>query len=161
MKRKIKLKTLSKITRGQLAKILEHHEIVHEKAPVIPEPIIKGDIYVFTKKWGIARIDKLPSNYVLSIKNNFKHLRPEIWEYAEANKELLIHLGEKPITSEVEEPIKCTKLQYHSQAFAKSELKRIRETIGNHKKPIRAYECDICSAWHLTSMEMETYKSTK
>ncbi|MCX6755524.1 MAG: hypothetical protein NT068_03255 [Candidatus Nomurabacteria bacterium] len=27
-----------------------------------------------------------------------------------------------------------------------------------HKKPIRSYECEKCSAWHLTSMPYEVWK---
>lgn len=45
----------------------------------------------------------------------------------------------------------CAKITYPNKVEAKFELKNIRECKQKHKKPIRAYECPICSGWHLTS----------
>lgn len=53
----------------------------------------------------------------------------------------------------------CPKMYWPTQKAAKEALKKIRESKGDHKKPIRTYECPFCSGWHLTSIPMEIFKS--
>lgn len=50
----------------------------------------------------------------------------------------------------------CFKNAYGSEEEAKKELKRIRKTSGSpdwnkKKRPVRAYKCNVCYCWHLTS----------
>lgn len=47
----------------------------------------------------------------------------------------------------------CEKITYANQKIAKIALKRIRNICATKggKAPIRTYECEKCSGWHLTS----------
>jgi uncharacterized protein (DUF3820 family) len=53
---------------------------------------------------------------------------------------------------------RCTKSVYPTKKDARIALQAIRNSPGKHKKPIRSYECDKCSGWHLTSMPIEEWK---
>jgi hypothetical protein len=52
----------------------------------------------------------------------------------------------------MEQEKNCTKTQYMSETFANIEIKRIRSTSKREKIPKRAYKCDDCGYWHLTSL---------
>lgn len=52
------------------------------------------------------------------------------------------------------------KLVYVSEKDAKTELREIQKS-DSEKKPVRAYECDKCSGWHLTSIPYEVWKEMK
>ena len=61
-------------------------------------------------------------------------------------------VGYKPII------IECGKIPFFSKEMARKELKRIREEAELYGQktdriPIRSYECDKCSQWHLTSKQ--------
>ncbi len=45
----------------------------------------------------------------------------------------------------------CTKVQYTSEAFALADIIRIRKESNRSRIPMRAYYCDNCNFWHLTS----------
>ena len=47
--------------------------------------------------------------------------------------------------------IKCKKVSYSSQVFALEDLIRIVKKSDRDTVPIRAYKCDFCGKWHLTS----------
>lgn len=64
----------------------------------------------------------------------------------------------KQSTAFVEQKPVCTKKQFPTKKDARDALKIIRNSPGNHKKPIRSYECPHCSAWHHTSMPIEVWK---
>jgi len=49
----------------------------------------------------------------------------------------------------------CTKTQYMSETFANIEIKRIRSNSNRDKVPKRAYKCDDCGFWHLTSLSTQ------
>lgn len=55
----------------------------------------------------------------------------------------------------------CDKIAYYCKKVANDALKIIRETEQDHKKPVRSYECEKCSQWHLTSIPYETWKEMK
>ena len=57
--------------------------------------------------------------------------------------------------------IKCKKIAYSTEEFALYDLLKIKATVSKNKKPIRAYKCNICNNWHLTSSLFKTPKSTK
>jgi hypothetical protein len=118
------------------------------------------DIYILTKKHGLSTVQKLPANYLLSSQGNYKHSRPEVWQFIEDNKELLLTLGDKPMVEEVQvQTSDCAKTKYYSEKFAKEQLNKIINSKGEHKKPVRAYECEYCGQWHLTSMPLSEYKA--
>lgn len=43
------------------------------------------------------------------------------------------------------------KVQYTSERFAMMDIARIKKISSRDKVPVRAYFCDICNLWHLTS----------
>jgi hypothetical protein len=45
-----------------------------------------------------------------------------------------------------------------SEKEAKAELRRIQNLDNHDKKPTRAYECEKCGGWHLTSIDFEEYE---
>jgi len=51
---------------------------------------------------------------------------------------------------------KCTKKSFHDKQQATHSLHIISNHASNSstgKKPTRAYQCNICKKWHLTSQE--------
>jgi uncharacterized protein YjhX (UPF0386 family) len=38
---------------------------------------------------------------------------------------------------------------------------KARESVQENKKPVRAYECEKCSGWHLTSIPHERWEKIK
>jgi len=47
----------------------------------------------------------------------------------------------------------CEKVCWVTEKAAKDEIKRIDKVKQKKRKPTRAYECDKCGGWHLTSQE--------
>jgi hypothetical protein len=47
--------------------------------------------------------------------------------------------------------VACVKQRFRSEASAVAELVSIRQTANNSYIPVRAYECEWCHGWHLTS----------
>jgi hypothetical protein len=48
-------------------------------------------------------------------------------------------------------PSVCEKVRYTSERFALMDIKRIKKISTRDKIPVRAYFCDLCGFWHLTS----------
>lgn len=55
----------------------------------------------------------------------------------------------------------CQKIAYATKGIADEALRRIWDTPGRNKKPVRSYECNDCHEWHLTSLPYERYKASK
>jgi hypothetical protein len=56
----------------------------------------------------------------------------------------------------------CHKTIFHSEKAAKIALDKIKETDSESpKRPIRAYECDECGGFHLTSWSLELYQESR
>lgn len=47
--------------------------------------------------------------------------------------------------------IACEKQRFRDPESAGVELARIRRTSAHSYIPVRAYRCDLCRGWHLTS----------
>lgn len=47
--------------------------------------------------------------------------------------------------------MECTKSQYTTERFALADIARIKKISSRDKVPVRAYFCDKCNFWHLTS----------
>lgn len=45
----------------------------------------------------------------------------------------------------------CMKVQYTSEKFALEDIERIRKKSNRSRIPMRAYYCDKCNFWHVTS----------
>jgi len=48
-------------------------------------------------------------------------------------------------------PVLCSKLRFTTEEEAIHALNQIKEAEQQHKKPFRAYKCDKCFLWHLSS----------
>lgn len=51
--------------------------------------------------------------------------------------------------------IKCKKKAYKDKRFAVQALHTITNVVDGKRKPVRAYRCDICQKWHLTSKAID------
>ena len=80
-----------------------------------------------------------------SIKETLRMVRQK--EPSQTNK------SRQEILSEI-----CEKVIYLSKKEARDALRHARNTQQEHKKPVRSYECDKCSFWHLTSLPYEKWK---
>lgn len=116
--------------------------------------------YPLGKDWKFVPINKVPSSYILKTYKNFKNSHPQLFLFVVENLEILRYLGDKPLDDK-ESSRPCFKIAYCDEKTARSALSKIRDTDQDHKKPIRVYECEYCSQWHLTSMPIETFKQKK
>ncbi len=114
-------------------------------------------------KWKFHKLHEVPPDYLLNIHQNRNGCQDTaLINYIEKNLDRIKAKKEGiPYILEEEpkiEAIVCTKRQYPTKQSARDALKKIREAPGNHKKPIRSYECSDCSAWHHTSLPIEVWK---
>lgn len=49
----------------------------------------------------------------------------------------------------------CKKISYHDHTEAVKALHEICNRKGDNVKPCRAYQCDNCGKWHLTSKPID------
>jgi len=49
--------------------------------------------------------------------------------------------------------MECKKVKFVNEQSALMYIKKVKETSVRDKKPVRAYLCEKCLAWHLTSIE--------
>lgn len=54
--------------------------------------------------------------------------------------------------TEVEHIRLCEKTSFRDEKYATEYLKKLKATSIRQKRPVRAYLCDICLNWHLTSL---------
>lgn len=111
---------------------------------------------IISGKYKFTLVKNLPVKYLLKIYSSNNRNDKLLFNYVKENIEKIKarSSGKKVVE------IKCDKIAYVSRKEARFHLKRIREIEIEqmHKKPIRSYECEKCSAWHLTSMPYETWK---
>lgn len=103
-------------------------------------------------KYKFTALCRVPANYLLGLYGDKTKMEkyPEINAYIEANLTALI--PKQAIKVHIVEPIAiCDKQPYTDEEEAKKALKLIRQDKREHKKPIRAYKCEKCRFWHLTS----------
>jgi uncharacterized protein (DUF3820 family) len=124
-------------------------------------------------KYRFKKLRDIPASYLINIYNDKGINKPELREYIERNIDRLkaeaggmdIIQGIKIKKPEVKKPevIKiatfvCDKVTFATEKIAKSRLREINNARGNNKKPVRAYECEICGGWHHTSIPFEKFK---
>lgn len=58
--------------------------------------------------------------------------------------------------------MKCRKVKYGNYYYAFRAKDKFGEKLKKQNKPnyLRAYYCEKCKCWHLTSMTFEQYEST-
>lgn len=122
-------------------------------------------------KYKFVRLCRVPPEYLLAIHKNKTALSREVMleipsatgkellEYIEANLER-IQARQRGEIDAPEIELTCEKLPFPNEKAAKAEIRRIQaREQENQKKPVRAYECEKCSAWHLTSITIEVWKN--
>jgi len=119
------------------------------------DDILNGEWVIPFGKHRFSRLRDVPLNYLLGIKGNrtYSVIYADLMQFIEANISL-IRAGVSPFPAVKEVLAICYKYQYASEDEAKKHLREIRNKGQNstrHKLPIRAYQCDICPFWHLTS----------
>lgn len=54
--------------------------------------------------------------------------------------------------------MECSKVFFADEKFALQYIDRLKKTSHRERKPIRAYLCEKCLCWHLTSIESKENK---
>lgn len=111
-------------------------------------------------KYKGKKIKDIPKDYMVNVHITGGEEHAELKKYIEANLYKypgLTHLSWFNKKSDVMVQFKCTKRTFPTK---KSAMDSIVKPISMPKKPIpiRAYECEICSGWHLTSKEHTRFK---
>lgn len=102
-------------------------------------------------KYKFTKLCRVPILYLTNIYNNKSISDKEFLLYIENRLKGRIVIEKNEIT--------CQKFPLFSEKLAKEHLKRIaNEKSKGNKKPIRAYECQKCGGWHLTSKTIEEYE---
>lgn len=113
-------------------------------------------------QWKYRKLHEVSPDYLLTVYQNKNGCQDKaLIVYIEKNLDRIKAKKEGVPYILEEEPEKeavCTKRKYLTKQAARDALGQIRNDPGNHKKPIRSYECPDCSAWHLTSMPIEVWK---
>lgn len=111
-------------------------------------------------KYKGKKLKDIPNQYFINIYRSGDDNHVALKEYIETNKErfhiLVLHFIKKDLSPPV--TFICEKRTYPTK---KAAMDSIVKPISKPKKPvpIRAYECPECSGWHLTSKEIEKFKS--
>ncbi len=126
----------------------------------------EDDKILFGKYKGCC-IKSVPVSYLarISYDTSVKDRQPELFDWLQQNAKRLheqsgITMPVKKVRMveiiKPDEPIRpCFKFMYASEEQAKKELREIRKKYSQnpHKNgiPVRAYQCNNCRGWHLTS----------
>ena len=112
------------------------------------------DTIMLTGRYKFVKLKNIPSEYLIKIYENGSTTDRDLINYINLNMETLLVKNTKKLTIE---PLPCTKLVFTSKKMANKYLKDIANKKQSHKKPIRSYECEKCSFWHVTSMPIEIF----
>lgn len=107
-------------------------------------------------KYKFLRLVNIPPSHLLKIYKNKSCRDKELIKYIEDNLEKLIYRESTGTHHIIIEGV-CEKITYPNEKEAKFKLAFITSVNQSHKKPTRAYECDKCGGWHLTSMPIEIF----
>lgn len=108
-------------------------------------------------------IKEIPKDYLVNVHITGGEEHAALKEYIEANLDkfpgltMLSWFNKK---KDVTVQFICDKRTYPTKKSAMDSIIKPKSK-QQKKKPIRAYECEKCSGWHLTSMPIETFKSIK
>lgn len=108
-------------------------------------------------KWKFTAIKRIPASWLLSKHENKGVHDKELVAWVGENLDRLKERHELEIKNG--KPVQimntCTKYQYASQEEAEKHLREIRakgQNSSSHVLPVRAYHCNKCPFWHLTSI---------
>ncbi len=116
--------------------------------------MITEDYIIPNGKYKGCKLNVVPDAYLIE---NYKNLNdPLLREWIEDNKVKKSYLK---TTWKKTMIMPCFKNSFSSEKEANKELRRIYEKskIKTKKKPIRAYQCEHCLCWHLTSQEKKSF----
>jgi uncharacterized protein (DUF3820 family) len=118
-------------------------------------------------RYKLNKLRDIPTEYLLGIwKNNKGGADMKMRDFLANNFEVLESGGVEP--SPKVQKVKpfvppvffiCDKKTFATKQDARNSLKKIRQVNENGERPIRVYECEFCSGWHLTKMTTEEYKN--
>lgn len=99
-------------------------------------------------RYKFKRLINIPADYLLNILKSGCHDNM-LCEYIAANKERI----ESPEWGKEQEVSRvCGKIYFCDEKTAKEYMNTKAWKWRNGHKPVRAYECDKCGAWHTTSI---------
>lgn len=104
---------------------------------------------------------EVPAEYLMNLLHadhpNNNQSDKDLIDYIRKNG-YAINNRDKIALAVIQDTAYCKKLPYPTKKDATFDLNRIRSKNQAHKIPVRAYECEFCSQWHLTSISYEEYK---
>jgi uncharacterized protein (DUF3820 family) len=118
-----------------------------------------GESIMMFGKYRTHKLKSLPRDYLLQLYTN-KSLDKYLLAYIGDNIEEIKLRGNEPPVKEVLSPKEirssytgCSKIGYINKKEANFALRNIHNNAKTEKVPVRSYECEICGAWHHTSLE--------
>lgn len=120
---------------------------------------VNDDTLFPSGEYRFTRMSKVPADYLLNFSGKKANLPKPFREYIKANLEAIT----MRVNANDIDPVEfiCNKVVYASKIIAKIALTRISAIKQDNKKPIRSYECEYCSGWHLTSLPYDTFIEKK
>ena len=120
-------------------------------------------------KYKLTRLRRIPASYFLGIRGDkiVQAKDQPLIDFINAHLEEIKALGSKTKEEgapEIDYGVFCQKYRYSSEEEAKKHIKEIARKsddreYNKHKIPNRAYQCEICGFWHLTS-KSDKYAAT-
>lgn len=131
----------------------------------IPKIEVYTDDTILTwGKYKFTRLKNIPASWLVSKHNNNGIHDRVLVQWVADNLERLKERAEQEIGKKfhkvIAPPPVCDKYQYASEEQAKKHLREIHNKGKNsegHVLPIRAYKCNECPFWHLTSKEFGNF----
>ncbi len=108
-------------------------------------------------KWKYTALKRISPDWLLGIRKNLQSCHDrELLQYIEGNVEKIQDRKMGVLETDEMENV-CRKTLYHTQQAAKKAIGKIRakhSINSGHIVPSRAYECEKCGYWHLTSKQL-------
>ena len=118
------------------------------------------DTILTSGKYKFTKLCRVPPDYLLDIYKHKSCPNKELIEYIKDNLQKIMHRKSGKIVAPELKRI-CGKMSFLSEKDAKFKINKIRDVEQEDKKPIRAYECEKCGGWHLTSIPYEQWEKKK
>lgn len=108
-------------------------------------------------KYKFVALSRVPATYLLRLYANRNHPDKKLLKYIGDN---ILDIRSRLYRGERKEKVNftCDKFIYLTESEAKIALNSMDRHGEDAKIPVRAYECDKCTGWHLTSIPLHEYK---
>ncbi len=108
-----------------------------------------------------CRLCTVPAKYLLKVHSSNGTQDKELLEYIKKNLEKIKARSKGSLNVPAHKK-SCEKQTFLTEKEAKFEIKRIKNLEEEeHKIPVRTYECEICTFWHLTSIPLDKWGEIK